>query len=359
MRPHSRFRQIISLLLLCLPTFIFAQNILTLGANSPRTNDNLEREVVSVDVKSLVSERKFWSLDNIEVLGHQKLQYIPNGDGSILEISYGLVSKYQMKDKACWLLEYETPQWNMKYSEPLKMQAYPFSIGDSCQTSFCARGMYGKKYAVEKKGKILVVADAEGKLLLNASDTLPNVLRVHYSIDSKFSMSNDSSFSDTLQTKQEKRDIYRWFAKGYRYPILETVTSQILCQEQVVAENSYAYLLSPNEQSSLLDCANEAVRYRKQEAQVASEERLQEIMGDLQAHASNGKLEVSFKLSSPCKLKFVISDISGVTYQQKTANGTNEHSNHEYMDCSSLKRGEYIIYVSAKGKVYSSKFSIK
>ena len=359
MRYHSLPRQIFSLLLLCLPTLIFAQNVLTLEANAPRTNDKMEREVISVNIKHLVAERNIWNLSNIEVLGRKKLQYISDGDSSILEISNGQVSTYQMKNNTCWLLEYETPQWNLKYSEPLKILAYPFSLGDSCQIPFTAKGMYGKKYTVEKKGKILVIADAEGKLLLNANDTLPNVLRVHYAIESNFCMSNGTLFSDTLQTRQEKKDVYHWFAKGYRYPILEIVTSKILCQGQVVTENSYAYLLSPNEQSSLFDRENEEVRYRKQEAQVASGERLQEIMGDLQAHANDGTLEVSFKLSSPCKLKFVISDISGVIYQQKTVNGTNEHVNHEHMDCSSLRRGEYIVYVSANDKVYSSKFSIK
>ena len=359
MRFYFILWQIISLLLLCLPTSIFAQSVLTLGANSPRANDNLEREVISMDVSHLISKQKLWDLSNVEVLGRQPLQYITLGNEIIQEISNGIVYTYQMKNNTCWLLEYETPQWNLKYSEPLKILAYPFSLGDSCQIPFTAKGMYGKKYTVEKKGKILVIADAEGKLLLNANDTLPNVLRVHYAIESNFCMSNGTLFSDTLQTRQEKKDVYHWFAKGYRYPILEIVTSKILCQGQVVTENSYAYLLSPNEQSSLFDRENEEVRYRKQEAQVASGERLQEIMGDLQAHANDGTLEVSFKLSSPCKLKFVISDISGVIYQQKTVNGTNEHVNHEHMDCSSLRRGEYIVYVSANDKVYSSKFSIK
>lgn len=359
MRYRSLPRQIFSLLLLCLPTLIFAQNVLTLEANAPRTNDKMEREVISVNIKHLVAEQNIWDLGNIEILGRKKLQYISYGDSSILEISNGIVYTYQMKNNTCWLLEYETPQWNLKYFEPLKMLAYPFSLGDSCQIPFTAKGMYGKKYTVEKKGKILVIADAEGKLLLNANDTLPNVLRVHYAIESNFSMSNGTSLSDTLQTRQEEKDVYRWFAKEYRYPILEIVTSKVLCQGQVVTEFSCAYLLSPNEQSSLFDRENEEVRHRLQKEQVAAKKVQQEIISDLQAHANDGTLEVSFNLSSPCKFKFVISDISGVIYQQKTANCTNEHVNHEHMDCSSMRRGEYIVYVSANGKVYSSKFSIK
>lgn len=56
MRKLMPLRQAMSLLLLCLPAFLFAQSTLTLSANSPRVNDKMERKVIAVDIRHLQSD---------------------------------------------------------------------------------------------------------------------------------------------------------------------------------------------------------------------------------------------------------------------------------------------------------------
>lgn len=56
MRKLMPLRQAMSLLLLCLPAFLFAQSTLTLSANSPRVNDKIERKVIAVDIWHLQSD---------------------------------------------------------------------------------------------------------------------------------------------------------------------------------------------------------------------------------------------------------------------------------------------------------------
>lgn len=355
MRKLLPSRQAMLILLLCLPTFLFAQSTLTLSANSPRANDKMERKVISVDTRQLLSEQDFWDVSETEVLGYGNLQFMQDESNRILKLGKGMVSSYKLMDNACWLMGYESPQSTMRFHEPLKVMSYPFSLGDTLQTSFTLDGIYGKKYKVRKNGEMKMVGDAQGKMLLNVGDTLHNVLRVHYSINSQLCMSNDSSYSDTLQMRQEKRDVYHWYVQGYRFPILEMIMRQVLQQGKVLTESSTVYLLSPSEQSSLLDRENETKRNSTQNSRTQSETQ---PLNDLQVNENAGKLSISYKLADSYKVKFIVSDVSGIIYLQKAVNGTGGLQNHEYMDCSSLRRGEYVLHAFVAGQAYTSKFSI-
>ena len=85
-------------------------------------------------------------------------------------------------------------------------------------------GVYSNSSKILSSGTIKIKADAYGKIILPEGDTISPVLRVKTTQTICRSM-RSSIYKDSIRPNVQDKVIetYKWYAKGYRYPVFETV----------------------------------------------------------------------------------------------------------------------------------------
>lgn len=151
---------------------------------------------------------------------------------------------------------------------------FPTFYGDSIEGYFHGKGKYCDRLGLRHYGRYKTIADGTGCLVLAEGDTLQNVIRLHTErimsaevapielLDSLSPYNTDSIHQHLLSdTALIRTDICRWYASGYRYPILETRQRFDSSGEHVLS--ALAYYFPPSEQASLRnDPENEQNRTR-------------------------------------------------------------------------------------------------
>jgi hypothetical protein len=117
------------------------------------------------------------------------------------------------------------------------------NYGDTMQSYYYAHGKYGNRLELDAMGRIETSADSYGMMILPNKDTLKHVLRTrslkyiaektqpisygyYDKLESPLHISADSInrrlAGDSVLFVMET---FRWYEKGYRYPVFETVRS--------------------------------------------------------------------------------------------------------------------------------------
>lgn len=115
--------------------------------------------------------------------------------------------------------------------------------GDSIVGQFSGKGLYCEQIPVQRYGTYITKADSIGKIVLPNGKEIRGVIRLH----TKRQVNQD--YGDKLVERTKLREeVYRWFAEGYRYPILEAV---ITSKDEKVVEKLLFYC-DPEEQVLLV-----------------------------------------------------------------------------------------------------------
>lgn len=94
---------------------------------------------------------------------------------------------------------------------------------------------------IHTQGTVITTADAYGKMILPSGDTISPVLRVKMiqTISAK-------DAADTTPHTDKQLETFRWYSKGYRYPIVEVIRSTATAD--TIAVFSTAFYYPPQEQ---------------------------------------------------------------------------------------------------------------
>ena len=113
------------------------------------------------------------------------------------------------------------------------------------------KGLYSSIVPFTTDGEAQITADACGMMILPSGDTLRNVLRTYttQSIRQVFPRA-DSTFVEL----NSSIETYKWFSKGYRYPIFETIRTFVLDSTETKTVNfETAFFYPPQEHYYLAD----------------------------------------------------------------------------------------------------------
>lgn len=122
-------------------------------------------------------------------------------------------------------------------------------------------GLYCGQNATRSRGSQTVTVDAVGTLLLPTGDTIAGVTRVHTLRDATVELSRDRShidFDPSAQRHLRRRDdVYRLYAPGYPYPLLENVETTCYIGtdtrvDSVTLSDRRAYIFPPAAQEYAL-----------------------------------------------------------------------------------------------------------
>ncbi|MBQ9215244.1 MAG: hypothetical protein IJ159_00625 [Prevotella sp.] len=209
--------------------------------NRLRGDDATERKQVQANGFDLQDKNKVWSLEEMDLSSKTiKIEYTNAGD-TLTGLERGNRTYFQQTDKGISIIGSENVQTLISYDMPETWLQFPMQQGDSVCGYFNGTGKYCDRLFMRRFGTYLTKADAQGEIVLPEGDTLRNVLRLHTvryvgtitaPIDTmkykKPAFTVDSIITHLApNTARMREDVYRWYADGYRYPVLEaTIVSQ-------------------------------------------------------------------------------------------------------------------------------------
>lgn len=279
-----------------------------------------------------------YSTDSLSVLtendGSTLYSYILHGD-SLLQIGY------------------ETPLEYITYQEPLLGMIYPVQYGDSFSKHFQGKGKYCGTHEEQVSGEVSIIADAYGRLVLSGTDTLNQVLRVYTLKTQSISMNTDSCSGNPDNMKQEIEERFQWYARGYRYPVYESVSRTSYDNMQPVACHQYAYCCLPDNQQLLDDPDNE-----KLACQDAYEMAAAHNIFHYEISNCGNVINIIYNLDESAHIRYLVADVMGVVHRQAEEYNDAGSGYSMKIDCSGLARHHYILYISVNGKVYNEKIAI-
>lgn len=326
------------------------QHAITYECNAIRAEDSLLVELVDYAEAYGIGENQIWDFSGQRAYKSFMLRYLADTLDIIRCIDYGFNVNYKEREKHQMICSREDPQNTMNYQLPVMSLNYPMHLGDSVSDSFCGEGKYCGRFFSRNLGIRSIKADASGSIILEEGDTLRNALRIHTYIETDIRMNTDSCANDTDRNVRERTDLYRWYVRGCRYPVFESARSVLAYNDSVISTTETSRRMLPEWQFTGDDEANQTL--------LENEEGMEESNFCYQLEYEGNHVRITYDLKVRSTLKLIIADISGMVYRSESQ--TNEAGQGYILDldCSSLRRGHYVVYINVNGKIYNSKIEV-
>ena len=376
---------IIALALIC--TIANAQNISS--SHQVRVNDEVKKQQVEYVAVDSTGQNMVWDLSEVELPKWTLTADYTAEDsrkGVVIGTERGTRNYYRSEPAALLLTGFENNLLKVEYDQPELLLRMPLVYGDHYEGQFHGTSVYCEKVFSRTFGTYRVVVDGTGSMLLPSGDTLRHVSRVRSTklisarffpevqrermlktyVDSikfpadsiRFGVVNDSLVIET--------NTYRWYAAGYRYPVLEVIATGYKGEKPWTTE---AFYCSPEVQQQIDDSENEQARrlLANKDATGGTDDRtsaddgqnsLDNILHYLTVTVSGSVVTIGYTLLQDATVTALVSDVSGIVYRQQSQTGQTGESYEMSIPCAGLRRGQYVLYLNVNGLVLSQAVSL-
>jgi len=289
--------------------------------------------------------------DSLYILGNCTLKKKDVAeDELVVGTEHNTMYYYRIKDDSLLLLGHENPTVKLQYTEPFFQMPYPLNMGQTKTASYTTNGKYSGTVKIQTQGDILISADAYGKLILPTGDTLNPVLRIK-TIHRIGELKNNIKQQVTKQV-----EINRWYTKGYRYPIFETIKNTDIQKDKELFKTAFyyppqehLYLDSDPENMALLeeiwDMENQDNNTDTEQAKTIS---LEDIMDcKIYPNPFTSTLYLKYELKQDARVSFQLYTISGNLVKQTNPKQQLTGTYNEAIDCSNLQPRSYVLRITA------------
>lgn len=355
----------------CLPTL--AQEI-SFEQNGICGKDSLEQRRMDFGVFDLTGKDRTWSLKGIEADKKEYRSRFLEKEGTIIGMEPCSRMTYEQTKDGLKVTATEDNLTRIRYDMPEEWLRFPMKQGDSISGYFHGIGLYCGELFMRRFGTYQTKADSTGKLILPNGETLNGIMRLHteryvsavygdkdtlrkgvptYTVDSIIKR----MAVDTLMLRE---DYYRWFAAGYRYPILE---AKVITFKEKPIEELLFYCL-PEEQEFLASNdvnkeVREAAARSEEESQAGDETKTRGEDGfSYEISQNDYSVTIRYQADHYEKITALLTNNQGIVYQRLEKTGLAGSGQIEF-NTSGLRRGQYIIYLNVDGMGYAEKFSVK
>lgn len=349
---------------------------ITKALNLPRPEDDLTKYPISMSNPGKPGKDVLWDLSQKKVARKKILQrYTQYPDSVSCLVSTEQGTRYYdcMHGDSLLLGGYENNQSKIIFDRPEAVLLFPMQYGDSTAGYFHGRGTYCDRLRMRSFGTYTLKADAKGRLVLPDGDTLRNVIRLHtvklisclyYPMDStarfRKSFSSDSIRLYQLRdTSMIRSDEYRWYAHGYRYPILEYRSA---CANGHTGQaTALAFYSPPTDQEALsLDDDNRKARDDDKEKERNGSDNGQngsDFHYQMTQNSAEGYVNIHYEADRQTDVTAILADTRGIVYKTLSQHG--QTSGDISLSYNGMMTGQYIIYIKINGKTYVEKFNVK
>ena len=265
---------------------------------------------------------------------------------------------YRLKEDTLLQIGHENPSVLLAYTSPMAILHFPLNYGEHVSSDYQSEGLYSGTVNIHTEGKVNVTADAYGKMILPSSDTLDLVLRVK-TLQTIVDIPKAGSEATETPNAGSQLEIYRWYCKGYRYPVFETIRNINLTDNSV--NFSTAFFFPPQDHLYLdTDSANLALldqlwNLDKEDIDNPGAEHtdainLKDILScRIYPNPVSSILNLDYELKQNAKVSFQLFTIDGMPLKAVNPKQRSKGNYHETIDCSSLPVKNYILRTTANG----------
>lgn len=342
----------IALLLVCLVTICQAkaQHVLTKENSLVRSGDAICKQQIEYLKAGGSGMDVVWDFRDIDIYKKKyTVEYCCDSLFRISKYEPTFMVQYKFEGDTLFKTGYENPITSIRYNKTFPDMIYPMSYGSVYKAEFEGQGTYSHHNHLSTTGYVLLEADANGMILFSEQDTLRNVLRVHTHTISTIGIEKDSVITDSTKWIRSIEDTYRWYARGYRYPLFETYNQTLHDGLGNVRHNRTSFLTPPDILKQLNDSINQEL-HRIEALRQNSETNTMPYT----IKVTGNKVTINYSLTSRAIIKAIISDSKGIIYRQKAHKDDAGRDYSLSISLEGLRRGEYILYVNINGKVYSN-----
>lgn len=338
--------------LCCFTAILSAQYRLDSVYNSFRAGDHLVKKQVEYKDPGSNGRELTWDFSFLKSLNEEyTLDYfIP--DSARMDTLCGMEHRtryyYYQHNDSLWAIGFENATTMMEYRQPELRLKFPFAYGDTLFSYFEGTGEYSHHLPLAVKGYTRVVADAEGTLLLPHNEEVKKALRVftsrYYTQVGK----------DSLQMKI---DTYAWYAAGIRYPVFESIRTDLIkrkgkgdggasVRDTTIFTTSFYY--PPELQTSQV----ETEPLPEEELPLSG---IEAVFTEAQfmPNPVESDLNISYKLTRDARIWFSVHNSVGIPVYQSTPQELSAGYHNVQVNMAMQVKGAYTLYVHVDDMVMS------
>lgn len=356
---------LLSLLIISVGTVVqLSHTVIDRGLNNPRSGDVLILHSLNFSDTVSAGDMRLWDLSHSEVSGRFKIVFETTGRDSLSCVSGRTRYLFFNHGDSLFSGGFENNLSDMVYDNAEVLLSWPADYGTKYAGNFDGHGRYTDRLRYKMAGRYITAADARVKLIMPEGDTVPEVVRFvteRYSESLYFPASDNTgtTVSDSLQLRARN---CRWYARGYRYPLL--ITSDLFSADGSHISHTARYIpLSAFD--DIDDPDNEEIRRQLLNSGFGDRGLRDENLADgvpaidytLSQDKAAGTVSVTYSVSCPMDLEFILTDIGGIVYRTEQCHCDPGESATITFDYGSLPySAAYGVSINGGQERYSEKF---
>jgi hypothetical protein len=290
--------------------------------------------------------------DSVYILGNNCFDMEGIKDNElIVGTEHNTMYYYRFTNDSLLQLGHENPSVILDYTNPVTHLVFPLNYGQAVTSSYQTKGLYSGTVDISTRGDLITKADAYGKLVLPSGDTLSPVLRV------RTEQTIYDSQVENISHNGKQLETCKWYTKGYRYPVFETVrninrsdSTEIFATAFFFPPQDHLYLDTDPDNQALLDELWDMDKKQPQEDNTAKTVTLQDIMScKMYPNPVESILNLEYELKEDARVSFELYSLDGMPVKKIAAKSKSKGMYYETLDCSSLYPKNYVLRITANG----------
>ncbi|MDR2950602.1 MAG: T9SS C-terminal target domain-containing protein [Prevotella sp.] len=261
--------------------------------------------------------------DSIYILGDKRYLKKKVADNELIVGSeHNTMYYYRLTNDSLLQQGHENPSVVLEYTKPMILMSFPLNYGQTTMSSYQSEGLYSGTVNIQTEGTMTTAADAYGKMILPPGDTLSPVLRVK-TVQTIFDIPTGDSYTmDETNNAGKQLETCRWYSKGYRYPVFETIRNINLSDSTEIFKTAFffppqdhLYLDTDPENQALLDelwkdTENDTTTIDNEQSKTVM---LEDIMScKMYPNPVESYLNLEYELKEDAKVSFELYSLDGM-----------------------------------------------
>jgi len=267
----------------------------------------------------------------------------------IIGTEHNTMYYYHLRGDSLLLTGHENPSVKLKYTSPMALMIFPLNYGQVVNSNYTSKGKYSGTIDIQSQGTTITSADAYGSLILPSGDTLSPVLRTK----------TVQTIQDIMRPENAKAlETCRWYSKGYRYPVFETVRNINLTDSITIFSTAFfyppqyhLYLDTDPENQALLDELWKETE-NNTSVQDGKTVTIEDIMiCKIYPNPVVSQMNLEYELKQDANVSFDLYSMEGMPVKRIKGAARTKGVYKEVMDCSNLLTKNYILRITANNLI--------
>jgi len=359
----------IAFLMSGIPGMLQSQQILQSHLNLPRIGDELIKQQVEYKDPGRSGENVLWDFSRLNLINDEyTLSYFEAYNGYLAGMEHLTMYYHTLSNDSLLLWGFENQTTRLTNDRPELLLKFPVRYQDRSRCYYHGHGLYSNRLEMDAMGTVETETDAFGMMVLPDKDTLRNVLRVRtvkYIAEELKPMSNDYYFmldsvkplisNDSIDFRLATDSIlmavetFRWYARGYRYPVFETVRSWVERRGDTEIEHfNTAFFFPPQDHYYLEDDEANQKIIEMQKQQDKKYNPLEDVKFNAFPNPVSTLLDVEVFLPVEAKIKLQIRSVANKNVYLNENRGKFSKGIHRFqLDVWKLPPGYYLLNIWA------------